>query len=141
MSADFIDSNVFVYLFDETDSAKRESAMGLVRRALASGDAAISFQVVQEVLNVVTGKLTVPLEEEDVKDFLDEVLSPLWRIMPSQDLYHSALDLRGRYRYSFYDSLILAAALEAGCKRVYSEDLQDGQRIENLTIVNPFAGS
>ena len=44
----------------------------------------------------------------------------------------------GRFGFSFYDSLIVAAALEAGCTRLYSEDLQHGQRIQNLTIENPF---
>jgi predicted nucleic acid-binding protein len=53
-------------------------------------------------------------------------------------LYQRALDIQARYRYGFYDALIIAAALEAGCIRLYSEDLQHGQRIERLTIENPF---
>ena len=57
---------------------------------------------------------------------------------PSLSLYRRALDLQTRYRYGFYDSLVIAAALDAGCTRLYSEDLQDGQRIEGLTIKNPF---
>jgi predicted nucleic acid-binding protein len=61
MSADFIDSNVFVYLFDETDSAKRERARDLVQAAVGSTTYLISFQVVQEVLNVITQKLKVPV--------------------------------------------------------------------------------
>lgn len=59
-------------------------------------------------------------------------------VMPSSALYGRALELQARYHYSFYDSLILAAALESGCTRVLSEDLQDCQRIEGLTIENPF---
>jgi predicted nucleic acid-binding protein len=59
--------------------------------------------------------------------------------MPTEALYRSCLRLQDRYRYSFYDSLIIAAALDSGCDRLYTEDLQDGQRIEGLTIVNPFA--
>jgi len=58
--------------------------------------------------------------------------------MPSEALYRRALEIKPRYGYSFYDSLIIAAALTAGCRRVYSEDLQHGQRIGQLTIVNPF---
>jgi predicted nucleic acid-binding protein len=54
-------------------------------------------------------------------------------------LYHRALDIQARYRYGFYDALIIAAALSDGCSRLYSEDFQDGQRIEGLTIVNPFS--
>ena len=63
---------------------------------------------------------------------------PLWSVMPSTRLYRHALDVRERYRFSFYDSLIVAAALEAGCTRLLSEDLQDGQVIEGLRIENPF---
>jgi predicted nucleic acid-binding protein len=53
-------------------------------------------------------------------------------------LYQRALDIQARYHYGFYDALIIAAALDAGCTRLYSEDLQHGQRIERLTIENPF---
>ena len=58
--------------------------------------------------------------------------------MPTRALYQRALDLQTRYQFRFYDALIVAAALAAGCTRLYSEDLQHGQRIEGLTIVNPF---
>lgn len=63
---------------------------------------------------------------------------PLWTVSPSPALYHRALDVQARYRFSFYDSLIVAAAIEAGCARLYSEDLQDDQRVDGLTIENPF---
>ena len=66
-------------------------------------------------------------------------LSRLWRIMPSEGLYQTALSIQSRYRYSFYDSLIIAAALEAGCTRLLSEDLQAGQTIDGLRIEDPFA--
>jgi predicted nucleic acid-binding protein len=138
MSADFIDSNVFVYLFDETDERKREVASKIVESALQAHSASISFQVVQETLNVLTRKVPTPMTTEDAGRFLERVLEPLWRISPSLALYRRALDLQPRFRYSFYDSLIIASALDAGCTRLYSEDLQDGQRIEGLTLENPF---
>ena len=138
MSDDFIDSNVFVYLFDETDERKREIADGIVKSALQDHSASISFQVVQEILNAVTRKLPTPMTAEDAGRFLEQVLGPLWRIYPSLALYRRALGVQARYRYSFYDSLIVAAALEAGCTRLYSEDLQAGQEINGLTIENPF---
>ena len=138
MSGDFIDSNVFVYLFDETDERKRGIADGIVESALQAHSASISFQVVQETLNVLTRKLPTPMTAEGAKGFLQQVLVPLWRISPSQMLYDRALDLQARYRYGFYDLLIIAAALDAGCTRLYSEDLQDGQQIEGLTIKDPF---
>ena len=138
MSGEFIDSNVFVYLFDETDDRKREAAERIVDSALQTHNASISFQVVQETLNVLTRNLPTPISVEGAKDFLRQVLVPLWRVSPSPALYDRALDLQSRYRYGFYDSLIIAAALDAGCTQLFSEDLQDGQQIEGLTIRNPF---
>ena len=138
MSGDFIDSNVFVYLFDETDEHKRGMAEQIVESALQTHSASISYQVIQETLNVLTRKLSVPMTPEAAKSFMEDVLAPLWRVSPSSALYHRALDVQARYRYGFYDSLIVAAALDAGCVRLYSEDLQDGQKIEGLTIENPF---
>lgn len=138
MSVDFIDSNVFVYLFDEVDADKRQTAQSLIQAALQRHSAQISFQVVQETINVITRKIPVPVTYQDALLFLDTMLLPLWKIHPSRALYRRSLSLQERYRFSFYDSLIVAAALEAGCKTLYSEDLQHGQRIEGLIIENPF---
>jgi predicted nucleic acid-binding protein len=138
MNAEFIDSNVFVYLFDEIDGRKRQIAEILISQALETRRACISFQVVQETLNVITRKLKTPATPKDARRFLDRVLAPLWQTMPSQALYQRSLDIQARYRYGFYDSLIIAAALNASCTRLYSEDLQHGQQIEGLTIENPF---
>lgn len=139
MSAEFIDSNVFIYLLDEVDERKRQVSEALVTRALQTRGGVISHQVVQETLNVLTMKLPVPLTARDAGRFQAEFLVPLWQVMPSPALYTRALEVRERYRYRFYDSLIIAAALEAGCTRLYSEDLQAGQRIERLVIENPFS--
>ncbi|MGH3090653.1 MAG: PIN domain-containing protein [Rubrobacteraceae bacterium] len=141
MSDDFIDSNVFVYLFDETDERKRSIADGIVDSALRNRSAIISFQVVQETLNVVTRKLPTPMTPEDAVRLLDRTLAPLWKVSPSAALYRRAMDIQSRYKYSFYVSLFIASALDAGCSRLYSEDFQDGQRIESLTIENPFLES
>lgn len=138
MSADFIDSNVFVYLFDETEGRKQARARTIVSEAAATHTGVISFQVVQEVLNVVSAKMARPLRPADTQQLLDAVLVPLWKVNPTPALYGRALDLHARYRYGFYDSLIIAAALEAGCTRLLSEDLQHGQRIEDLVIEDPF---
>ena len=141
MSGDFVDSNVFVYLFDETDERKRDVADRILETALQARSTSISFQVVQETLNVVTCKLPASMTAEDAGRFLERVLAPLWRISPSLALYRRALEVQARYHYSFYDSFIIAAALDADCTRLYSEDLQDGQKIEGLTIENPFKGT
>lgn len=139
MSDEFIDSSVFVYLFDETDERKRGIADGLIESALRTRSAdSISFQVVQETLNVVTRKLPVPMTTEDAHRLLEQVLAPLWRVSPSLVLYRRGSEVQARYRYGFYDLLIVAAALESGCSRLYSEDLHDGQQIEGLKVENPF---
>ncbi|MBP7587668.1 MAG: PIN domain-containing protein [Thermoanaerobaculia bacterium] len=138
MSADFFDTNILVYLFDETDARKQMIAAGLVEKALESGSACISFQVVQETLNVLTRKLQRPATPAEAGRLLNEVLMPLWRGAPSPAFYRRGLELQQRYSLSFYDALIVAAALEAGCTRLLSEDLQDGLRIERLTVENPF---
>lgn len=138
MSADFLDSNIFVYLFDEGAHEKRSIAEAITRNAIEARAGCISFQVVQETLNVLTRKLAVPVTTADAQGFLHKMLMPLWRVMPSQKLYSEAIALQRRLRLSFYDSLIVAAALEAGCKRLLTEDMPDGQRIEGLRIENPF---
>jgi predicted nucleic acid-binding protein len=141
MSGDFIDSNVLVYLVDSSHPEKRATARGLVRDALRTGDVQISFQVVQETLNVITRKFQRTVTPDDARQLLQEVLVPLWRVMPTQALYERALDVHERYKYSFYDSLIIAGALRAGSTRLYSENLQHGQRIEGLTVENPFTAA
>ena len=133
---DFIDTNVFVYLFDGSDAGKRQRAESLVSQSLERGTGCTSYQVVQETMNVLTGKFGMSLDR--VRRLLDDVLAPLWQINPSISLYQSAVSLQSRYRYSFYDSLIVASALEAGCRRLYSEDLQHRQQVQQLTIQNPF---
>ena len=141
MSADlFIDTNVFIYQLDSSDKRKHRIAEGIVRDALVSGRACISFQVVQECLNVALRKADVPITPEQARGYLDVVLIPLLQVRPSPVLYHRALDVQQRWRFGFYDSLIIASALLAGCTRLLSEDLQDGQRIESLVVKNPFAG-
>jgi predicted nucleic acid-binding protein len=139
MSADvFIDTNVFIYHLDTTDARKNAVAERIVRDGLASGNACISFQVVQECLNTALRKAKVAIEVDAARSYLDTVLIPLLQVPASAALYHRALDVQARWRFSFYDSLIVAAALTAGCTRLLSEDMQHGQRIETMTIHNPF---
>jgi len=132
----FIDSNVFIYLFNEIDHDKRTRAEDLIQSAVREGIGCISYQVVQETINVITRKLSASVVQ--AHQFLEDILVPLWSVHLTKQLYRSGLDIMWRYRFSFYDSLIIAASLEARCRILYSEDLQDGQVIGKLTIVNPF---
>ena len=137
MSADeFLDTNVLVYSVDLESPEKRQRALELINRGLTEHTACISFQVVQETLNVLIRKTETPVDR--IRQLMDSTLVPLWQVNPSASLYQDAISIQGRYGFSFYDSLIVAAALEAGCTRLYSEDLQNGQQVQRLTIVNPF---
>ena len=138
MSVNFIDSNVFIYLFDETDRRKQLIAKNLIHGALSNMDAVISFQVVQEVMNVITRKMALPVTHQHALQFLEKTLMPLWGVNPSHSLYMRGLELQHSYSFSFYDSLIVAAALETGSATLQSEDMQHGQQVEGLVIENPF---
>jgi predicted nucleic acid-binding protein len=137
-AANFLDSNILVYFLDDSQPRKQSVAARIIADAVRTGSGTISFQVVQEILNVVTRKLVPAFSQADAQRLLANVLLPLWTIMPSRDLYESALNTQGRYGFAFYDSLIIAAALAAGCTRLYSEDLLHGQSIGTLRIENPF---
>lgn len=135
----FLDTNILIYSFDSRVLAKQQQAQQLIAQALSSQHGTISFQVVQEFLNAARRKFANSLSLTDCQTYLAQVLMPLCQVFPQLDLYQKALVIEERYKYSFYDSLILAAALEAHCQILYTEDLQAGQLIEQrLRIVNPF---
>ncbi|MEJ2544107.1 MAG: PIN domain-containing protein [Calditrichaceae bacterium] len=134
----FIDTNIFIYSFDKNEPAKCDIAKKIIAEALEHSIGMISFQVIQEFLNVALRKFQIPLSIPDSNKYLNLVLEPLCDIFPDIELYHHALDLMERWQYSFYDSLIISAAMRGNCKILYSEDLQHKQKIENLTINNPF---
>ena len=134
----FIDTNIFVYAFDKTDKRKRQIANSMIKRALSEHVGCISFQVVQEFINVSTRKFESPLSVSDCQKYLNTVLTTLCEVFASLELYHRSLDIMEHWRFSFYDSLIVAAALQAKCNILYSEDLQHNQKIESIIISNPF---
>lgn len=98
----------------------------------------VSWQVVQEFLNVATRKFAVPMKLEDAAVYLQKVLSPLCQIHSNLEMYQQSVELMKEYNYSFYDSLILAAALQGECSVIYTEDMSHGQEIRSMRIVNPF---
>ena len=134
----FLDTNVLVYSFDETAPAKREKSQALIEAALRSGRGAISWQVVQEFLNVALHKWERPMAPGDSVEYLGATLEPLCSVFPTATLWRSALALQIESQYRFYDSLIVASALQCGAKILYSEDLQAGRRFRDLELRNPF---
>ena len=134
----FLDTNVFVYSFDASVPAKARRARQLIRRAVATRKGIVSYQVVQQFFNVALRRFAQPMTVPEAEQYLATVLRPLMAIHSSQALYGEALRLSGKYSLSWYDSLIVAAALEGESSVLYSEDLHHGQRFGDLQIENPF---
>lgn len=78
------------------------------------------------------------MTSKELSKYIDQVLHPLIEVYPSIELQKEALAIHNKTKYGFYDSLIIAAALESECTILYSEDLQNNQKINNLEIINPF---
>lgn len=134
----FLDTNLFVYAFDQSSPAKAKRASGLIRKAVESGQGVVSYQVVQEFFNVALRRFTQPMTAAEAEQYLDTVFRPLLAIHSSPALYFEALRIAARNRLAWYDSLIIAAAVEGKCDTLYSEDFQHGQEIDGLKIENPF---
>jgi len=134
----FLDTNIFAYTFDAKASAKAKRASQLIRQAADTGKGVVSYQVVQEFFNVAFRRFTQPMSVAEAEQYLITVFRPLLAIHSSSALYMEALRIAGKYRLSWYDCLIVAAALQSECSVLYSEDLQHGQKIEGVRIEDPF---
>ena len=134
----FLDTNILVYQFDHSAPAKQKRAMELVGRSIREESAVISSQVVQEFMNVALNKFKRSLSTAELDAVMTDFLKPLCAHFPTPDFYDRALKLYAANGTSFYDALIVQAALDLNCKLLYSEDLQDGRQIDSLTIKNPF---
>lgn len=128
----FIDTNVVVYSLGQTSTKTHLAA------PLFVGFPTISTQVLSETANVASKRLGLAVSE--IRKLITS-LEAMCRVeVISLVTIHKALDIRERYSFSWYDSLIVATAIESGCDTLYSEDMQNGQEIEGrLHIVNPFA--
>ena len=130
----FLDTNLIVYLYSETEINKRDIAY----KCLNSNDCIISTQILNEASNVWTKKYK--LRAETVKKYLKNVEKVCDELIIIQNkTIYKALDLNALYGFSYYDCLMLASALESGCDIIFTEDMNDGQEIDGkLKIVNPF---
>jgi predicted nucleic acid-binding protein len=129
----FFDTNVLVY-------AQQPGAKGDRARALLAGGGRISVQVLNEFAVVCSRKLGQ--DWTGIGEAIDDALMLLDPPIPLTLALHEAARVLVRvHRMSFYDALIVAAAIEAGCDTLWSEDMQDGRIIGGLMIRNPFAGS
>ena len=134
----FLDTNIFVYSFDQNADAKAQKAKQLIHEALTTQKGVVSYQVVQEFFNVALRRFSQPMKAADAEQYLITVFRPLLGVHSSQALYAEALHLHAHSRISWYDALIFSSAILARCDLLYTEDLQHGQRFAGLRVVNPF---
>jgi predicted nucleic acid-binding protein len=129
----FLDSNIIIYAYSISDTEKQSVSSSII----LNNDCIISTQVINEYCNVCLKKYF--MQVSDVLLDVDNILDNCELIKIDETTIKQALFIKDSYGYSYYDSLIIASALECNCSVLYSEDMQHGQIIENvLEIVNPF---
>jgi predicted nucleic acid-binding protein len=131
----FFDSNIWLYSFIDSNQEKYEISRNLIKSS--EEKIVLSIQVVNEVCFNLLRKAN--FEESQIQELIDNFFNRYRFSGFDQDLLKKSSKLRERYSLSFWDSLILSAALFSNCQIIYSEDMQHGLRIENkLKIINPF---
>nr|VFK36577.1 MAG: Predicted nucleic acid-binding protein, contains PIN domain [Candidatus Kentron sp. SD]VFK39625.1 MAG: Predicted nucleic acid-binding protein, contains PIN domain [Candidatus Kentron sp. SD] len=133
----FLDTNIWVYLSTDPCDAADRRKRDIARQILSDHPNIVaSTQVLNELSNVCLKKYHLKVDQ--VKLCLEKIQEIAEVHLLNEASTFRALDLFGRYGFAFYDSLIIAAALDAGCRTLYTEDLQHAQRIGELIIENPF---
>ncbi len=136
--ADFIDTNIIVYAYDNNFPDKQQRAREIIISAVRSGNGVLSTQVLGEFFTVVTRKIKMPLSIRNARNIIEY----LGR-MPVQEIdlliVERAIDTLEQYKISYWDSLIIAAAERAQCKRILSEDHNAEQKYHSIEIINPFS--
>ena len=137
MAVRFVDTNVLLYAASRVSEHARKSSRAL--ELLEEPELAVSVQVLQEFYHQAT-RSTRPgrLSHSEALGFLDPVL--MLRVQPvNVNVFRAGVSISERFRLSYWDGAILAAARACGCDAVYSEDLDDRQDYEGLRVINPFA--
>ena len=139
MTVEFVDTNVLVYAPNRRDERRHSVARDLLTRLTEDGTGAVSIQVLQEWVNVVTRRVPVPLAVDEAARVIQDFDSAGWRIISPQvgDVIE-ALAMMPRWQLSWWDSLIVIAAQVAGASVLWTEDLNHGQKFGSVTIQNPF---
>ena len=132
----FFDTNVLVYAFDEGEPEKRAVALDLIEEHLIDGDGMISVQVLREFYSVVRWE-PQPLSDEAAAAAVRR-LAGFAAVSEDADMVLRAVRRHQEMSLSFWDALIVEAALRSGADRLFTEDMQHGQVIEGLRVENPF---
>jgi len=136
----FIDTNVLLYAYDMDAGVKRDIALKIIEKLWEDRRGVISTQVLQEFYANVTRKIPKPLSPSKARGILE--CYRYWHVeLNDPNAIFLASEIEERYRLSFWDALIVAAARNAGAERILTEDLNHGQNIEGILIENPFLGS
>jgi predicted nucleic acid-binding protein len=135
--ADFLDTNIVVYAYDDSRPQKQEVARRLLKGAVA-GKIVISTQVLGEFASTMLHKVSPPATADAVLKGLD-ALATIRLVVPDAELVRRAVEARAAYGIHFYDGMIVAAAERAGCQRILSEDLNAGQEYFGVIVTNPFS--
>ena len=136
-ASDFLDSNVLIYAYDPKDPRKQSIARELVEKALL-GDGVVSVQVLAEFAATLLHKQRPTALPATVREILD-AMRPLSVVKPEAETVRRAVQAHEQYGVQFYDGMIIAAAERAGCKKIWSEDLNAGQEYFGVKVENPFA--
>jgi predicted nucleic acid-binding protein len=133
----FVDTNILIYAYDVSAGAKHATAVQILTELWDSGRGVLSTQVLQEFFVSITRKIPKPIKDHLATNIVSDLLR--WELIVNDgDSILEASRLVSRYRFSFWDCLIIQAALKSGCDILLSEDLSDGQVIESTRIHNPF---
>ena len=132
----FIDTNVLIYVEASDEPVKRQAALALLKQLYESASGVLSTQVLQEYCNVALKKLKLPAAHIRAQLDLYEQFEVV-QITPA--LIRAGLDLHQTRSVSFYDAIVLASAQTAGCSELFSEDLNTGELVGGVRIINPFA--
>ena len=133
----FIDTNIMIYAYDLSAEEKHQIAGHILSDLWNSGLGVISTQVLQEFFVNIIQKIQRPIDKKFAKDIVRDFLR--WQVVVNNgDSILDAIDICDKYGYSFWDSMIIEAAIKGGAVFLMSEDLQHGQVISGVTITNPF---
>ena len=131
----FFDANVLIYTDDRAAAAKRRRALELVAEHRRAGTGVVSLQVLQEYFVTVTRKLHV--EAQVARRKVDLLAEFDVAALGLPDIL-AAIDLHRLHQFSFWDALILRAAMRTGCAVLFSEDMQQAREVDGVRVVNPF---
>ncbi|MBD3414295.1 MAG: PIN domain-containing protein [Candidatus Aminicenantes bacterium] len=133
----FLDTNILIYAYDTSAGPKNHTAKDILMRLWDSKKGMISTQVIQEFFVTVTCKIKKPIDIDTAKVIIKDLL--LWQLFVNDESsILKAIDIHEEHQFSFWDAMILQAAVNGGAELLYTEDMTHGQVVQGVRIVNPF---